>query len=99
MEIRDRPVLLVRSETGALYALENRCPHQSQSLETASVEGETLRCRFHGVIIGLASGELIEESGYAGTEEIEIPKEVAAPGTAVTYPVTERDGAIFVELV
>ena len=38
------------------------------------------------MIIALATGELLESSGYIG-----LP-------AAVTYPVTERDGAIFVEL-
>ncbi|MCP4603695.1 MAG: Rieske (2Fe-2S) protein [Proteobacteria bacterium] len=85
VELEGQQILLVRTEAG-LFAVENSCPHQSQPLETATIESKTLTCCYHGVRIDLVTGELAYKAGYIGL------------GPALVYPVTEEDGVIRVDL-
>jgi renierapurpurin 18,18'-hydroxylase len=42
------PVVLVRTVTGALFALEDRCAHRQVPLSAGVVAGEYIRCGYHG---------------------------------------------------
>ncbi|MBO1360988.1 aromatic ring-hydroxylating dioxygenase subunit alpha [Acetobacter sacchari] len=42
------PLVLIRPETGPLYALEDRCAHRQVPLSKGKIEGETIRCCYHG---------------------------------------------------
>ena len=44
----DRPVLLYRREDGTAVALENRCPHRAAPLSLGYLEGDAVRCGYHG---------------------------------------------------
>lgn len=66
---------------GALYALEDSCPHAGASLCTGPVEGGHVQCRAHGLRFRLGDGAL------AGTP----PGARPALGTRV-FPVREQDG-------
>lgn len=39
---------LYRGESGALHLIDHRCPHRQVPLHIGSVEGEEIRCMFHG---------------------------------------------------
>ena len=76
-------ILLVRTDAG-LFAVENSCPHQSQPLDTGSLEGTLLTCRNHGVSIGLSTGEIVWAAGYLGLDSLK------------TFEVEESNGVISV---
>jgi phenylpropionate dioxygenase-like ring-hydroxylating dioxygenase large terminal subunit len=42
------PIALVRTESGRVFAVEDRCAHRQVPLHTGVVEGERLRCGYHG---------------------------------------------------
>ncbi len=65
---------------GKLAALDNRCPHQGGPLGEGSIENGWLRCPWHGWDFHPTTGK--PPGGYDD-------------GVA-TYPVEERDGAIYV---
>lgn len=42
---------------GEVHIIEDRCPHMDIPLADATLEGNTLRCRAHGIGFGLATGK------------------------------------------
>ena len=44
----DIPIVVFRTESGAVGALLDRCPHRNVPLSMGTVEGERLRCGYHG---------------------------------------------------
>lgn len=49
-------VLVCRTESG-IYAVENRCTHVNSALYGGSLEGDAIRCPFHGIKFDLRTGE------------------------------------------
>ncbi len=60
-DVCDVPLALYRSEAGTAHAVFNRCPHRGMVLTSATgrVEGDTLRCGYHGIRFG-ADGRCVE---------------------------------------
>ena len=85
IESEGEEILLARTEEGKLYALQDRCPHQSRSLAGGSLKGSVLTCRHHGVQIELSDGALLYSAGYIGLESVP------------SYAVEERDGTVWLE--
>lgn len=78
--ILDRPIALFRTESGQAAALDDCCPHRMVPLSRGVVEGESLRCGYHGLRFDCA-GKCVEIPGQAN-----IP-----PRFKVTsYPLVER---------
>jgi renierapurpurin 18,18'-hydroxylase len=42
------PIVLIRPKEGELFALENRCAHRQVPLHIGVVEGQTIKCSYHG---------------------------------------------------
>jgi len=42
------PVVLYRGASGRVFALEDRCAHRQVPLRLGKVEGDTLKCGYHG---------------------------------------------------
>lgn len=42
------PIALVRTESNAVFALEDRCAHRQVPLHAGEVRGEHVQCRYHG---------------------------------------------------
>ena len=79
-------IVLFRTETGVLSAIEPICPHLGAHLGGGRVEGECLRCPFHGWAFG-ADGQCVEVP-YA-------PK--IPPKARVTHwPMREQNGVVLV---
>ena len=76
----DQPVVLYRKEDGTPVALEDRCCHRQLPLSMGKVEGDALRCGYHGL--------KFNSSGLC----IEIPGQVNVPPQARVraYPTVER---------
>ena len=45
----DEPVLIYRTESGQVAALDDRCPHRLAPLSGGRVIGETIQCPYHGL--------------------------------------------------
>ncbi len=80
---------LYRSESGAAQLLAPTCPHRATQLSTGWVEGETLRCFYHGWRFA-SSGQCLEapaeRDGYADSVKVR------------SYPTLEYVGLIFAYL-
>jgi len=56
------PIVLYRKEDGAAVALEDRCCHRHLPLSMGKLEGDALRCGYHGLKFD-ASGKCVEIPG------------------------------------
>jgi vanillate O-demethylase monooxygenase subunit len=79
------PVAVWCGEEGKLHATEDRCPHRHAPLSRGTIEGNRLRCGYHGLVIG-ADGRCQS-----------MPLLEVAPDLRVrTYPVAAKDSWIWV---
>jgi phenylpropionate dioxygenase-like ring-hydroxylating dioxygenase large terminal subunit len=81
-------IALYRGQSGAVYALEDRCAHRQVPLSMGVVEGDALRCCYHAW-------------AYRGDGRISqipyLPKGVTRPPRGVrAYPVREAYGLVFI---
>jgi renierapurpurin 18,18'-hydroxylase len=81
-------IALYRGESGAVYALEDRCAHRQVPLSMGVVEGDALRCCYHAW-------------AYRGNGRISqipyLPRGAGRPPRGVrAYPVREAYGLVFV---
>ncbi len=81
------PIVIVRTETGRVYALEDRCAHRQVPLHQGVVSGDEIQCCYHGWVYD-DSGKCVNIP-YVGKSE-RIPRGVRA------YPCREDYGFIFV---
>lgn len=82
------PIVVVRTGTGKLFALEDRCAHRQVPLSQGVVDGDQLRCNYHGWTYDCA-GACVDVP-YIGMKGQRLPNGVKA------YPASEVDGLIFV---
>ncbi|WP_395692398.1 Rieske 2Fe-2S domain-containing protein [Nocardioides sp.] len=82
------PVVLYRTEGGAVVALEDRCAHRPYPLSAGSLVGDHVRCGLCGFVYD------------AGGQCVSVPTQPRVPfGACVTaYPVDERDSVVWVWL-
>ena len=80
------PVVLFRGKSGQVFALEDRCAHRQVPLSLGIVDGETLKCGYHGWTYDCA-GKCIDVP-YLGRERL--------PNGVRSYPAREVDGLIFI---
>ncbi len=80
------PVLFYRTEAGLPVAMDNRCVHRSFPLDKGRLEGDCVRCGYHGMRFD-ASGQCVE-----------MPSLRRAPGHAKqrSYPVRERGPVVWI---
>lgn len=81
----NEPVVLWRRRDGTAVALEDRCPHRFAPLSLGRIEGDALRCMYHGL-----------KFDCAGVCREMPARDPAPPVTARTYPVVERWNWIWV---
>lgn len=81
------PIVLIRTETGRLFALEDRCAHRQVPLHAGVVKGEQIQCCYHGWIYD-GTGKCVNVP-YVGNCDA-IPRGVRA------YPCREEYDLIFV---
>jgi nitrite reductase (NADH) small subunit len=77
-----RKTIAVFSIDGTLYAIDNTCLHRGGPLGEGKLEGITVTCPWHGWKYNISTGENLTKPD----------KKIA------TYPVTVKDGSIFVEI-
>ena len=81
----NEPVAIYRASDGALVAMEDRCCHRFAPLSKGRLEGDDLRCMYHGL--------KFDRTGRC----IEIPGQDMIPRTACvkTYPVVAKHSWIW----
>jgi phenylpropionate dioxygenase-like ring-hydroxylating dioxygenase large terminal subunit len=80
------PIVLARAESGNVFALEDRCAHRQVPLHQGVVEGESIRCGYHGWTYD-CSGKCVDVP-YLGRDRL--------PNGVRSYPCQEVEGLIFV---
>lgn len=60
--IIDQPLVIYRTSRGGIVALEDRCPHRFAPLSMGRLEGDALRCMYHGLKFA-PDGKCIEIPG------------------------------------
>lgn len=80
------PVVLFKTDSGELAALEDRCPHRFAPLSLGTVVGEHLQCGYHGARFD-CQGSCIEVPG----------QQIVPPRARVrSYPVIKKHGYIWI---
>lgn len=80
----DQELVLYRSQSGEAHLIDAYCPHMGAHLGAARVEGENLRCPFHGFEFG-RDGRCVRAYG----------KSIPRKAKLETWPVLEHNGFIF----
>lgn len=88
LSIAGEPVVIFRTASGALAALEDRCVHRLAPLSLGRCEGESLRCMYHGLRFA-ADGRCVEIPGQ---------DQIPAAARVRAYPVVDRHSWIWVWL-
>lgn len=85
--ILGKPVVLYRTESGAVAALGDICPHRFASLSGGRVVGDAVECPYHGLRFGADGACVLNPHGEGQI----------APGARVaTFPVVEQQGLIWI---
>ncbi|MGN6082162.1 Rieske 2Fe-2S domain-containing protein [Trinickia sp.] len=80
------PIVLARTQSGKIFALEDRCAHRQVPLHAGVVDGESIRCGYHGWTYD-CTGKCVDVP-YLGKERL--------PNGVRAYPCREMYGLIFV---
>jgi 3-phenylpropionate/trans-cinnamate dioxygenase ferredoxin subunit len=75
--------LVVARVEGKIYAMDGRCSHMGFDLAKGRMEGYTVTCRLHGATFDIRTGERIRNPSAR---------------SMASYPVTEEDGKVLVDL-
>ncbi len=57
--------LLLTNVDGAVYAIDNRCPHMGGSLFEGKLEGETITCPRHHTVFNVKTGAVVQNGSIA----------------------------------
>ncbi len=84
--ICNEPIVFYRKTDNSIAALEDSCPHRRLPLSMGLIEGDHIRCLYHGLLLSDA-GKCVEMPG----------NQAANPSVCVkAYPVIERYNLIWV---
>lgn len=80
------PILFYRGDSGEYYAMDNRCCHRAAALSSGRIEGECIRCMYHGI--------LYDQNGKG----LEVPgQDRVAPSICVRkYPLEQKGGMLWI---
>lgn len=86
LEITGQNLVMFRDSTGAVKALEDRCPHRLLPLSKGKRIGDTIQCGYHGMTFD-GAGTCVRVPGQDNT-----PKSAYVEA----FPVQERHGVVWV---
>ena len=79
-------IVFCRRRDGSVFALEDRCAHRAVPLSLGEMDGDVIRCGYHGACFD-GSGKCVAVPGQS---------ELPPAGAVRSYPVHERYGFIWV---
>ena len=82
----EKPIVIYRGEDGQYVALDNRCCHRSAPLAMGRIEGNCIRCMYHGMKYD-ASGQCVEIPGQA---------KISPNHRVRSYPLVDRGGMLWI---
>ena len=85
-EFAGEPIALYRGSSGQVFAVENRCAHRQVPLHLGVVDGDSIKCGYHGWTYDCTGR--CTDIPYLGGDR--------APVGVRAYPCSEVDGLIFV---
>ena len=85
-DILEQPVLLYKGDSGKAVALDNRCCHRGAKLSNGRLEGDSVRCMYHGLKFD-ATGKCVQIPG-----QDTVPDKLGVR----SYPVVERDHLVWI---
>ncbi len=56
--------ILIINKQGSFYAIENRCPHEDQTLDGGELEGDEFICPWHGAGFCIKNGTATRPPAY-----------------------------------
>ena len=82
----EKPVVIFKGESGRYIALEDRCCHRGAPLALGRIEGDCLRCMYHGM--------KFDHNGIC----VEIPGQdkISDVHRVHSYPIEERGGLLWI---
>lgn len=86
MSIANEPIVIYRTQSNEVIALEDRCCHRSAPLSKGRLEGDDLRCMYHGLKFD-SNGKCIEIPGQ---------DDVGEQYRVTKYPVVEKHNWIWI---
>ena len=89
LQVLSEHFTLYRGESGAVFLLVDRCPHRQTSLVHGWVEGDRIRCFYHGWVFD-GAGQCVEQPAEKAS--------FAAKVKVCSYPVEEYLGLVFAYL-
>ncbi len=89
VEIDGTPIL-VTWLADEVYAIQDRCTHLGASLSKGLVDGHHIKCRSHGAVFDVKTGDLIEKPHLG---PLKMPAKQAK-----TFPIIIKEGSIYIEL-
>ncbi len=84
--ILDQPILLYKGDSGRAVALDDRCCHRGARLSKGRLEGDCVRCMYHGLKFD-GSGACVQIPG-----QDTVPKGMGVR----SHPVIERDSLVWI---
>lgn len=84
--ILEKPIVFFQGKSGDVIALDDRCCHRAAPLSMGRVEGDCIRCMYHGLKFD-ASGKCIEIPGQ---------DRIPSSFTVYSYPVEVRDHLVWI---
>jgi len=84
--ITEKPIVIFRTEAGKYVALDDRCCHRAAPLSVGRIEGECIRCMYHGMLYD-SNGSCVEVPGQ---------ERIPASYKVHSYPIEERGNLLWI---
>ena len=93
INVQGSDILVCRSDE-RLFAFNNSCPHRGASLSKSDIKGTRIICYMHDFEYDLVSGKLMHMPSKWQDQNPNWTKS----GDLLLFPVSEKDGAIYIDL-
>ena len=91
--------IVIGRRNGKLFAFNNSCPHRGASLSKGELKGDNIVCYMHGYEFNVFTGKLENMKSWKKEDTwLEQNSEWRKSGDLVLYPISEKNGSIFVDV-
>jgi len=95
----DDTEIVVGRRNGKLFVFNNSCPHRGASLSKGELKEDNIVCYMHGYEFNVFTGKLENMKSWKKQDTwLEQNPEWRKAGDLVLYPVSEKNGSIFVDI-